>query len=406
MHKMIRTESASETVISILKAIEEMNHLKDVDTILDKILLEARQLSNADAGSIFLLENEGLKFSFVHNDTLFQENESNAALYVNYSVPVNHDSIVGHAAITGKTLAIDNVYAINEDQPYSFNPSFDRKSGYETISMLTIPLKSFQDRLVGVMQLINARNENNISVPFSEKSRIFVPLFAHNASVAIERGVMNRELILRMMKMAELRDPTETGPHVQRVGSYAAEIYYRWALRHKISKDDIKYNRDLIRLAAMLHDIGKVGISDTILKKPAKLTRQEYETMKWHTIYGARLLVNKTSDMDRMSADIALHHHEKWDGPGYPGKIDVETATAVTGQPINGKNIPLSARITALADVFDALTSRRAYKEPWSDDKTLKLIEENAGKQFDPELVEIFFEIFDVIKAIRAKFQE
>jgi HD-GYP domain-containing protein (c-di-GMP phosphodiesterase class II) len=396
---------SQELILSILKTTEELNSLKDVDAILDKILYEARKIANADAGSIFLLEDESLKFSYVHNDTLFPDSEGQAELYSNFAVPVSKDSIVGYAALTGESIIIDDAYNIPADLPYSFNPSYDINSGYRTTSILTLPLKTFDARLVGVMQLINAKNENELSVPFSRASRLYIPLFANNAAVAIERGIMNRELILRMMKMAELRDPAETGAHVQRVGAYAAEIYHQWATKKKVAKEEIKRYRDLLRLAAMLHDVGKVGISDTILKKPGKLTDEEFDIMKWHTVHGARLFVNNTSDLDTMSKEIALFHHEKWAGGGYPGAVkDLMSDTPVMGEPQVGEAIPLAARITALADVFDALGSRRSYKDPWPDEKILAILEEESCRHFDPEIVEAFFEILDVIKAIRDKF--
>ncbi|MBF0102493.1 MAG: HD domain-containing protein [Desulfobacterales bacterium] len=396
----------NDIIVSILQTIEEINHLKDVDTILDKILYEARKLSRSDAGTIFLVEDNQLKFSYVHNDTLFKKDESNAALYSNYSVPINEGSIVGYTALTGDPQNIEDAYQMSPNTPYHFNPDYDKKSGYRTTSILTIPLKTFENKLVGVMQLINAKNDSGQSIPFSIESQTYVPLFANHASVAIERGVMNRELILRMMKMAELRDPTETGAHVQRVGAYSAEIYQQWANRHKLDKKVIKRNKDIIRLAAMLHDVGKVGISDFILKKPGKLSDQEYDIMKWHTVYGARLFINTTSLLDTISREIALNHHEKWSGPGYPGKIEnILTENIAMGTPKQGEEIPLAARITSLADVFDALTSKRSYKEAWTDEQILGTIEKESGKQFDPELVDCFFQIFDVIKAIRAKYQ-
>jgi HD-GYP domain-containing protein (c-di-GMP phosphodiesterase class II) len=211
-----------------------------------------------------------------------------------------------------------------------------------------------------------------------------------------------------MMQMAELRDPTETGAHVQRVGAYCAEIYGTWAARRKHSAKEIKRARDNLRLAAMLHDVGKVGISDNILKKPGKLTDEEFDAVKWHTINGARLFKNQTSDLDTMSSDIALCHHEKWAGGGYPGKVvpGLWSPDARMGESLSGEDIPLAARICAVADVYDALSSPRSYKDPFPDEKCLAILEKDAGTHFDPEVVEIFVEIFDVIKAIRDKFKE
>ncbi len=392
-------------VVSILGTIEELNHLKDVDTILDNTLLEARKLAGADAGSIFLKDGDGLRFSYVQNDTLFKEDETNVALYADYTVPISPGSIVGYAALTGETVVIDDAYHMAGDLPYQFNPAWDQRSGYKTISMLTMPLGSFPERVVGVLQLINAKQDNKVS-RFSETSRAYMPLFANHASLAIERGVMNRELILRMMMMAELRDPHETGAHVQRVGAYSAEIYRQYALMKGEDRNTIKRNRDVIRLASMLHDVGKVGISDTILKKPAKLTDEEFGVMKWHTVYGARLFLNKNSRLDEMSYDIALNHHEKWGGGGYPGRLsDIHADSGSMNQPKSGDAIPLAARITALADVFDALSSKRSYKEPWTDEKIFSTIEADSGTHFDPEIVAVFFQIIDVIKAIREKYR-
>jgi len=395
-------------VLAILKTTDEVNQLKDVDTILDKILYESRRFANADAGSIFLVDDESLIFSYVQNETLFKSEGANAALYQNFAIPISEQSIVGYVAKSRQSLAIDDAYELDVTLPFSFNKSFDEKSGYRTTSMLTIPLIAQESRLVGVMQLINAKNDMGKVGPFTYEAKTFIPLFCNNASVAIERGIMNRELILRMMQMAELRDPTETGAHVQRVGSYCAEIYGTWAARKGHSAKEIKSERDNLRLAAMLHDVGKVGIPDAILKKPGKLTDEEFDVVKMHTVFGARLFKNQTSDLDRMSMEIALHHHAKWEGRGYPGKVtpDIWAEDVQMGEPINGTDIPLGARICAVADVFDALASPRSYKEPFTDEKCLSILESDAGTHFDPEIVEIFVEIFDVIKAIRDKYKE
>ncbi|MBC17575.1 MAG: metal-dependent phosphohydrolase [Desulfovibrio sp.] len=391
-------------VLTILRNIDEINNLNDVDSILDKILLDSREFANADAGSIFLVEDNHLTFSYVQNDTLFDEQTSQTALYQNFTLPISEQSIVGYVAKTKKSLSIPDAYDISPTLPYAFNKDFDNKSGYRTTSLLTIPLLAQESRLVGVMQLINARDDSGKTVPFSNDDTTYVPLFCNNAAVAIERGIMNRELILRMMRMAELRDPMETGAHVQRVGAFCAEMYGAWAARRGHKPKEIKRQRDNIRLAAMLHDIGKVGIPDAILKKPAKLTPEEYAVMQQHTLLGARLFNNERSNLDAMSKEIILGHHERWDGAGYPGR----TADPATpdNKPIMGEEIPLSARICAVADVFDALASARSYKEAYPEEKCLRILEEKAGSHFDPEIVEIFFEIFDVIKAIQRRFQD
>ncbi len=397
-----------DIVKGIMRILEELNHLKDVDTILDKVLLEARRLTNSDAGSIFLIEKDALKFSYVQNDTLFQRNEVNKHIYSNYSVPIDDTSIVGYTAKSGKILSIEDAYRLPEGTPYSFNRSFDDESGYKTRSLLVIPLTTFRQVTVGVMQLINAKDEKGNSVPYRENDLQYAPLLANHASVAIERGIMTRELILRMVKMAEMRDSSETGAHVQRVGAYTAEIYHQWALNNGVEQFERDRNKDHIRLAGMLHDVGKVGIPDKILKKPGKLNEEEFEVIRWHTIYGAALFANTTSGLDEMCKEIALYHHERWDGKGYPGKMpaDLSQVTALRTENVKGLEIPLAARIAALADVFDALMSNRVYKDAWPEEKVLNLIKAERGKHFDPEVVDAFFDIIDVIRAIRIKFSD
>ena len=165
-------------------------------------------------------------------------------------------------------------------------------------------------------------------------------------------------------------------------------------------------------MAAMLHDVGKVGISDLILKKPAKLTAEEYEVMKSHTYIAARLFKHTQSEFDEMSVLVALNHHENWDGTGYPGHIDIATGKPAKkgadgrALPKKGEEIPIYGRIVALADVFDALSSKRVYKESWSQEDVVEEIKKESGKKFDPELVEIFLESYDFLRSILHRYPE
>lgn len=396
-----------DIVRDILKVIEELNTLKDVDSILDKVLGEARAMTRADAGSIFLVEDDHLRFCYVHNDTLFTDANASKHLYTDYAVPINEQSIVGYAAMTGDTLSIPDAYRLSGTEPYSFNKSFDEETGYRTGSMLTIPLRTFQSKIVGVMQLINARDTCGTVRPFTINDIQYAPLFANSASVIIERGIMTREIMLRMMKMAEMRDPMETGAHVQRVGAYSAEIYQQLARKKGVDSLTIKRKKDTLRLAAMLHDVGKVGISDLILKKPGRLEAHEMAIVKWHSVFGAALFSNTTSELDQLCKDIALGHHERWDGKGYPGQLpkDLGQVRELCAEKVAGEDIPLAARITALADVYDALISDRVYKKAWDEERVLEEIKRGRGTQFDPEVVDAFLDIQDVIRAIRQKFQ-
>lgn len=399
-----------ELFTQVLEVNEELNQIKDLDVMLDAILGRAREFCRADAGSIFLIRNGCLRFSYVHNDTLFREDRRalHKAVYSGFDMPINDKSIAGYAALTGETLVIDDVYTIGDDVPYTFNQSFDRSSGYRTQSVVAVPLKTSRDKVVGVLQLINALDKQGRVAPFGELGRLYSVYFGHSAASAIERTQMTREIILRMIRMAELRDPKETGAHVNRVAAYAAEIYQRWARKRGVESDEIKRLKSLLRLAAMLHDVGKVAVSDLILKKPGRLDEQEYAKMKYHTVHGATLFLDAKSDLDIMAREIALTHHERWDGEGYPGLCDVGLGEdSPIGPPgINGEDIPIWGRITALADVYDALCSTRVYKPPWPEEKVLATLMKERGRQFDPELIDVFFEIYDVILAIREAFKE
>jgi hypothetical protein len=333
----------------ILDIFKSLRELRGMDAILDRILLEARKICRAEAGSILLVKDDHLVFSIVHNDFLFNAHGINKHLYLDASLPINDHSIAGYTANHSKTLHLDDVYDLPPSYPFKFNHSFDKQSGYHTKSVLSLPLINFQGRVCAVIQLINSLDHAGNAVPFTEDAISCACLLANHASACIETGMTTNELILRTIRMSELRDPAETGPHVQRVGSYSAEIYHRMAQESGLDASEIKRRKDLIRVGAMLHDVGKVGISDVILKKPGKLTEDEYNTMKRHTLYGAHLFRNAASELDVMAREIALNHHQRFDGKGYPGRVsNIEDLDAMTVGPMQGADIPLPARIVAL----------------------------------------------------------
>jgi HD-GYP domain-containing protein (c-di-GMP phosphodiesterase class II) len=251
-------------------------------------------------------------------------------------------------------------------------------------------------------------DDRGTSIPFAHDDEEIIHYFANNAANAVERAKMTREIILRMNKMAEMRDPKETGPHVNRVASYSVTLYEAWAHKKGLPQNEIDKNRDVLRMSAMLHDVGKVAISDMILKKPGRFTPEEFQTMKLHTLFGANLFSDIYSDFDESASVVALNHHERWDGKGYPGFIDPHTQKPLPGYETEhgtargkqGEEIPLFGRIVALADVYDALSCRRCYKEAWDNNEVLNTIREEAGKQFDPELVEVFLECVDSFQQI------
>jgi HD-GYP domain-containing protein (c-di-GMP phosphodiesterase class II) len=405
----------------IIRLDSELNQIQDFDLLLERILFEARNVVHADAGSIYVTvpteeDEEGrekLAIKYSQNDTLQKDIlPGQKMIYSIFSVPINEQSISGYCALKRSVINIPDMYNIPPDAPYSFNSSFDRIAGYKTVSSLAIPLVSNDKRLMGVIQVMNSKDPAGNITAFSPDDEILLTHFANNASMVLERAYITRSMILRMIKMSELRDPKETGTHVNRVAGYAVDIYDRWAFHRKIPVQEREKFRDILKISAMLHDVGKVAISDSILKKPSRFTPEEYQVMQNHTVYGASLFNDTSSPMDILAKDIALTHHENWDGSGYPGWVNPGTGTAEKtdggGKPLGkkGEEIPLGGRIVAVADVYDALCSKRVYKEPWDEGQVLQELRKLSGSKFDPELIEIFFEILPNIKHTQSQYPD
>lgn len=192
------------------------------------------------------------------------------------------------------------------------------------------------------------------------------------------------EIVYRLGRAAEYRD-NETGNHVKRVSLMAEAL----AESYGLSQEEAR----LIGLATPMHDVGKIGISDVIMMKPGNFTDEEFERMKDHVTIGGEILADSDSEVLKLAHEIALTHHEKFNGKGYP-------------KGLKGKEIPLPGRIVAIADVFDALTSKRPYKEAWPVDKAVDLIIREKGQHFDPDLVDAFIKIVPQVTEIKEKYQD
>ena len=300
------------------------------------------------------------------------------------------DGIAGQVFTSGKTFVA---------RAYGEYAESEAHKRYATQSFLSTPLVSTslvtQDETLGVLNVTDREDGQ----PFSQDEIDCIRSIADSAAIAI-RNVQQRQrlresvkvLLLTVGRLAEYRDE-ETGDHLERVANYARilaeELRRSSGLAESITPEFVED----IHLAAPLHDIGKVGIPDEILTKPGKLTDEEFQIMKTHTDIGRRTLEfalsgTGPSPMLQMCVDIAYGHHEKYNGTGYPRRI-------------TGEEIPLSARIIALVDAYDAMTSHRRYSRARSHEEAVEIAREESGKHFDPHIVEAFLRCADQFEAIR-----
>ncbi len=276
--------------------------------------------------------------------------------------------LVGNAIETGEPIIIEDAY--NDAR---HNAENDRKTGYHTKSIITVPFRNNDGEIIGAYQAVNKLTEIDY---FTSRDLELLSLAASYAGKSLESVMLHqeivdtqREIISTMGEVGEIRSK-ETGNHVKRVAEYS----YVLALGLGLSVSQA----ELLRTASPMHDIGKVAIPDAVLNKPGKLTEEEYDIIKSHTKIGHQLLRGSKRELLRTSAIVAEQHHEKWDGSGYPA-----------GR--KGEDIHIFGRITAVADVFDALSAERVYKAAWPLEKIENLFREERGRHFDPDVVDAFF---------------
>jgi HD-GYP domain-containing protein (c-di-GMP phosphodiesterase class II) len=378
----LRKASALDKLVSLYKDASQTS-ITDLNYVLDRGLSEAMSFFGADAGTIYVYENHRekgpiLRFGYIKNSTLkidaFNYNYSNKV------IPVNRLSIAGCVADTRTVLSIPNVYELKGD--LLFNRDFDKSSGYRSVSMLVAPLFGYVGNFIGVIQLINKKTDRGI-VPFSHVDSLCIEILSRHAGGALDKALTARNHTLNMIKVATTFDPGETGAHAQRVTDIGMEI----AMQMSVSLYTDLRLREPFAHGLTLHDIGKIGIPAIILQKPGKLTDEEFATVKRHPGIGHAYFSGMEAPFNSIPAEIALYHHEKWDGTGYPNGASY-------------KRIPLSGRIAAVADVVEALSSNRSYKKAWPFDKVCELISKGRGKQFDPDVVDAFFAAKDRIYGI------
>jgi HD-GYP domain-containing protein (c-di-GMP phosphodiesterase class II) len=338
-----------------------------LDSLLTIIAEEVRNILSADRCSVFLADS--YKGELWTKVALGMEEKV-------LRIPLGQ-GIAGFVAKTGSAVNIRDAY-----KDTRFAQDLDRITGYQTRTVLAVPLRGRDGKPLGVFEVLNKSKGS-----FTEEDEGLLRILATMAASFIENAALTDELrrshletIYRMALVAEYRDQEDTGRHLRRMSRFSGILAQGVGLSAAEAEE--------IRFAAPLHDIGKVAIPDSILRKPGKLTPEEYEEMKKHTIYGSKMLLNAESRLLRLAAKIAVGHHECWDGTGYPYGL-------------KGEAIPLEARIVTVADVFDALSSRRVYKGEWTVEDALEYIEEKAGKSFDPKVVAALRERFGEILLAR-----
>lgn len=340
------------------------SHLESLLTIIAE---EVRNILLADRCSVFLVDP--YKGELWTKIALGMEEKV-------LRIPLGQ-GIAGFVARTGSAVNIRDAY-----KDTRFAQDLDRITGYQTRTVLAVPLRGRDGRPLGVFEVLNKSRGT-----FTEEDEGLLRILATMAATFIENATLyddlrrsHLETIYRMALVAEYRDQEDTGCHLRRMSRFAGILALGMGLSPHEAED--------IRYAAPLHDIGKVAIPDSILRKPGKLTPEEYEEMKKHTVYGAKMLANAESRLLRLAAKVAIGHHERFDGTGYPYGL-------------KGEQISIEARIVTVADVFDALSSKRVYKGEWTVEDALKYIEDNSGKLFDPKVVAVLHEKFADILAAR-----
>lgn len=355
--------TAEKQLAILLEFGKVINKTKSLDDVLESMARFARDILQADRCSIFIYDK--------NKDELW----SKVAHEVHPIRISAKKGVAGYAALSKDTQIVVDAY-----NDYRFNPDVDKATGYLTHTILSVPLLDNQENTIGVFQALNKK----VGI-FTNVDAELLLLISNYAASAIENAILydrlrdtQTKIINKLASAAEFKDQ-ETSKHTKRVGLYSALLAEKYGLSH----DDITK----IELAAPMHDAGKIGIADKILLKPNKLSDEEFELMKTHTQLGHDLLFDEENEYLKSAALIALEHHEKWDGSGYPhGK--------------KGEEISIFGRIVAIADVFDALISVRPYKAPWSFEKAYAFIKNNRGTHFDPTLIDLFTENIEKIHTI------
>jgi len=362
--------SSDELLAFIFERIGEIARIDGNVETLEALANMGRDIVFADRCSIWILDKK--------KNVVWTK----VADGVDYITMDADSGIVGSTLQTAEAIVLNDVYSDER-----FNSSIDMDTGYKTNSMMVIPIRNENHEVMGAIQVINKKDSTN----FSESDLKHLMLAATYVGETIKSTLLleeidatQRELIHTLALIGENRSK-ETGNHVKRVAEYSYVLAELYGLDSQ--------ECDLVRDVAPLHDIGKIAIADGILHKPGALNSTEKLYMMTHPDLGHNMLKGSERRLFKAAAIVAHEHHEKYNGNGYPRQL-------------KGREIHIFGRIVALADVFDALSSDRAYKKAWEYEKVLTYIEEQSGKHFDPKLVGLFLKNQNRFLEIKEKFKD
>ncbi len=383
----LRQEHADAELLSLLVDTGlVMSEIQDFESALAYATEVAIKMTNCEGVTIYETEENTLHGLCSRNTVLERRMQNNP--FDSFRIPLDPQTIAGHVALSNQALNIRDVYQLPEGVKFAFSPQFDEMVGYRSQSMLVMPMCDTQSHVLGVLQLIN-RHKNGEIVPFEDWQEPYIQALASQVGVVLRNLRYSNELqrsrvetVKKFIRASEFHD-TDTGLHVERMSRFSALLYEKLGYGPR--------ECEVMRLGSMLHDVGKICIPDRVLKKPGKLNGEEWEIMKTHTTLGYEMLIDSESPFLQVGACVALSHHERWDGSGYPRRLA-------------GSEIPLEGRIVAIADVFDALCSKRCYKASWPLEEVLQTIRDSSGSHFDPDLVELFLSNIEEILAIQRKY--
>jgi len=363
---------AYENLTTIYKVGNIINSMTDVNQLFQTVLETILEVIKADRGALLLYDEqsgETTPVAAMSNKETATEGDVKVSRTVVDEVVRSAVSILSSDAMTDERFKSGQSIILQEIK-----------------SVMCAPLMT-SERVIGALYV----DSSSVANFFNESDLDLLAAIGKQAGIAIHNTKLRNELkeshletIFRLAVAAEYKDQ-DTAAHIHRISGYSETI----ARQMGLSDPEIT----LIRYASPMHDVGKLGIADAILLKPGRLTPEERAIMEQHTIIGSKILQDPHSELMQTSHDIALTHHEKWDGSGYP-------------KGLKGEEIPLFGRIVALVDVFDALISKRCYKEAFEVEKAVGIIREERGKHFDPACVDAFFDCFDEILAILEQYKE